>query len=79
MAYIVHDTAHVGKRARERDFTTEQAIIAINEPGILKTPPRVGNHGGMIWLFSRQFGNRILIAVAEVKNHECWLITAYWQ
>lgn len=79
MPYEFHDTSHVAKRARERRFTVEQAILTIDHPGhILKTPPRRGNHGGMIWLFSRAFGNRILIAVAEVKNNECWIITAYW-
>ncbi len=29
----------------------------------------------MIWLFFRASGNRILVAVAEVKNNECWIIT----
>jgi hypothetical protein len=34
-----HDTSHVEKRARERGFTAEQAMLIINDPGsILKTP-----------------------------------------
>ena len=79
MAYNVHDTVHVEKRAHERGFTLDQIILTINEPGsILKVPPRRGNHGGMIWLFFRSFGPRILVAVAETKNDECWLITGYW-
>ena len=46
MPYEFHDTSHVEKRARERGFTLEQAMLAINDPGsILKTPPRRGNHG----------------------------------
>jgi hypothetical protein len=80
MAYTFHDTAHVEKRARERGFTAEQAMLAINEPAsILKVPPRRGNHGGFIWLFFRAFESRILVAVAEVKNNECWIITGYWE
>jgi hypothetical protein len=80
MAYTLHDTAHVEKRARERGFTIEQAELTINEPGsILKTPPRNGNHGGLIWLFFRAFESRILIVVAEVKANECWIITGYWE
>ncbi len=80
MAYEFHDTSHLAKRAREREFSLEQAMLTIDQPAnILKTPPRRGNHGGMIWLFFRAFGNRILIAVAEVKRNECWIITAYWQ
>jgi hypothetical protein len=80
MTYEFHDTSHVDKRARERGFTLEQEILAIQEPGsILKTPPRRGNHGGMIWLFFRKFADRVLVVVAEIKNHECWIITGYWE
>ena len=79
MAYEIHDTAHVVKRVKERGFTLQQAVETVNDPaGIVKTPPRRGNHGGMIWLFSRAFAARVLIIVAEIKNHECWIITGYW-
>ena len=80
MPYTLYDTAHVEKRGRERGFTIEQAELTINEPGsILKTPPRNGNHGGLIWLFFRVFESRILVVVAEVKANECWIITGYWE
>ena len=80
MAYEFHDTAHIEKRARERGFSVEQAMLTINEPAsILKTPPRRGNHGGFIWLFFRAFESRILVVVAEVKANECWIITGYWE
>lgn len=80
MKYVLHDTAHLEKRARERKFTIEQASLAISKPGsILKTPPRKGNHGGFIWLFFRRFESKILVVVAEVKKNECWIITAYWE
>ena len=80
MAYEFHDTAHIEKRARERGFTVEQAMLTINEPAsVLKTPHRKGNHGGFIWLFFRTFESRILVVVAEVKANECWVITGYWE
>ena len=80
MAYEFHDTAHIDKRARERGFTVDQAMLTINEPAsILKTPVRKGNHGGFIWLFSHVFGSNILVVVAEVKGNECWIITGYWE
>lgn len=79
VAFTIHDTTHIEVRARERGFTLEQAVLTVNEPGsILKSPPRRGNHGGMIWLFFRQFGPKLLVTVAETKNDECWLITGYW-
>jgi len=78
MPYEFHDTAQIDKRARERGFTVDQAMLVINEPAsILKTPVRKGNHGGFIWLFSRMFGSKILVVVAEVKGNECWIITGY--
>jgi hypothetical protein len=80
LAYKLHDTAHLEKRARDRGFTIEQITPAINEPAsILKTPPRKGNHGGFIWLFFRAFESRILVVVAEVKANECWIITGSWE
>lgn len=80
MAYEFHDTAHAEKRARERGFTLEEAMVTVNEPSsILKTPPRRGNQGGMIWLFFRKFASRVLVVVAETKNHECWILTGYWE
>ena len=79
MPFEFRDTSHVEKRARERGFTIEQAMLTIDEPdSILKTPPRRGNHGGMLWLFFRTFGSKTLVVVAEVKSHECWIITGYW-
>ena len=79
MPYEFHDTSHVEKRALERGFTVAQAMLAINDPGsILKTPPRRGNHGGMLWLFFRDFEGKTLTVVAEIKLHECWIITGYW-
>ena len=79
MAFKIYDTVHLEKRVRERGFTVDQAILTVNAPdSILKTPPRRGNHGGMIWLFFRQFDSKLLVVVAETKNDECWLITGYW-
>ena len=69
MAYEFHDTAHIDKRARERGFTVEQAMLTVNEPvSILKTPVRKGNHGGFIWLFSRAFESKVLVIVAQIKG-----------
>jgi hypothetical protein len=80
MAYEIHDTSHLEKRAGERGFTIEQAKLTVNAPGsILKTPPRRGNHGGMLWLFFRAFEASMLVVVAEIKLNECWIITGYWE
>jgi hypothetical protein len=80
MPYEIHDTSHVEKRARERGFTVEEATLTVNFPDrILKTPPRRGNQGGMLWLFFRAFEDRLLVVVAEIKLNDCWIITGYWE
>jgi len=80
MTYRFHDTTHVGKRSSERGFTVAQALETVNHPSrILKHPPRRGNHGGLIWLFFRAYGSRVLVVVAEIKKNECWIITGFWQ
>ena len=73
MEYRFHDTAHVDKRARERGFTVEQAILTISD----------------LRQFSKRHRARETMAdsssclkveffvVAEVKDNECWIITGY--
>jgi len=38
---------------------------------------RRGEHGGFVYEFSRSSSAGRLIVVAEVKQHECWLITGW--
>lgn len=74
------NTDHLEKRAAQRGFSIAQATETIQNPAnISKVPPRRGNHGGMIWLFFRAYGDRVLIVVAETKKDACWIITGYWE
>ena len=36
-----------------------------------------GEHGGFVYQFSKAVGAETLVVVAEVKNQECWLISAW--
>jgi hypothetical protein len=76
MAYQFHDTAHIEKRAGERGFSVEQAMLTINEPvSIIKTPVRRGNHG-FIWLFSRAFASKEFWKQSQrLKANARWIIT----
>ena len=38
-----------------------------------------GEHGGFVYRFSEIAGENTLVVVAEIKNHECWLISAFYQ
>ena len=38
-----------------------------------------GEHGGMVYRFSKTAAEKELVDVAEVRKHECWLISAFYQ
>jgi hypothetical protein len=77
--YKFHETSHLSARAAERSFSVEQAIETVKAPSsVVKNPHKKGNHGGLIRLFFRSYGSRVLVVVAEVRKHECWIITGYW-
>ncbi len=77
--YEFHETSHLFARAAARGFTVEQAIGAVKAPSsVMRNPQNKGNHGGLIRLFFRAYGDKVLVVVAEIKGHECWIITGYW-
>ena len=39
---------------------------------------RRGEHGGFVYEFDRCVSGKKLVVFAEVKQHECWLITGYF-
>ncbi|HEY5744048.1 MAG TPA: DUF4258 domain-containing protein [Terrimicrobiaceae bacterium] len=79
MEYEFHETSHLFARAAERGFSVEQAIETVKAPSsVVKNPLNKGNHGGLIRLFFRSYGGKVLVVVAEVRKHECWIITGYW-
>jgi len=38
---------------------------------------RRGEHGGFVSEFTRRSGGQTVTVIAEVKQHECWLITGW--
>jgi hypothetical protein len=78
--YEFHETSHLFVRAAERGFSVEQAIETVKAPSsvVMKNPHGKGNHGGLIRLFLRAYGGKVLVVVAEVRKNECWIITGYW-
>jgi hypothetical protein len=67
----LHFTAHAQKRAEERGISLDEmkAVIKYAQKGRL----RAGVHGGTVYKFVRAS----LVVVAEIKESECWVITAY--
>jgi len=38
-----------------------------------------GDNGGSVTKFTKKFGLRELIVIAELKKEHCWFITGYWK
>ena len=39
---------------------------------------RNGDHGGIVYKFKKT-DSRALIVIAEIRNNNCWLATAYYE
>jgi hypothetical protein len=70
------DSTHAGNRRRERGISV-QAMKDVVQYHHKKTQQYRGEHGGFVYRFSKSVGGRTLVVVAEVKKHECWLISAW--
>lgn len=74
---IFYDTTHASLRRRERQLSAVemQETICQHEHRIQH---RRGEHGGFVYEFDRCVSGKKLVVFAEVKQHECWLITGYF-
>lgn len=74
---IFHFTPHARGRGRERSITPEQFQAAVLAPDTKQQQYR-GTHGGIVYLFGKDFAGRKLNVVAEVYKDECWFVTGFW-
>ena len=73
-----HNTHHVLIRQTEREFSLENVKAVICAPH-QKTRIGQGMHGGRRWKFKKTVDDRTLVVVAEIRNTDCWLLTAYYE
>lgn len=73
-----HNTHHVLIRQTEREFSLENVKSVVQMPHG-KTQIGAGMHGGKRWKFKKTVEGRTLVAVAEIRNNDCWLLTAYYE
>jgi hypothetical protein len=73
-----HTTKHGSFRVMERELSFEHAKNVVKY-GTEKTVMRPGVHGGAIYRFKKTDDGLTLVVVAEVKNNECWIMTAYYE
>lgn len=79
MAHVkrFHNTAHVLLRMTERGFCLEQLKSVVNYPDKKRQQYR-GDNGGFVYKFEKEIDGEVVVAVAEVKNSDCWLISGWF-
>jgi hypothetical protein len=70
-------TAHAQQRAAERNISKANFIDTVLKP-TSKRKQRRGDHGGIVYLFTKQFDQRNLHISAELFKDDCFFITGYW-
>jgi hypothetical protein len=73
-----HITAHAARRISERALSVEALKDVIKYPQYKKAQYK-GEHGGTVFRFSKQVEGVKLIVSAEVKKHECWILTGFYE
>jgi hypothetical protein len=71
-------TAHAQKRAAERQIDQIEFTETVLKPDN-KRKQRHGEHGGIVYLFTKRFSNRELSISAEIFKDDCYFITGYWK
>jgi len=73
-----HTTRHSAIRASERNLSFEDLKNVVNYPES-KQRQGSGAHGGQLTLFRKPVDGRTLVAVAEIKGNDCWIVTGYYE
>jgi hypothetical protein len=71
-----HHTTHARRRGGERNLSLETMESVINRHD-RRTQQYVGEHGGLVYRFTRNDNERELVVVAEVKGEEAWILTGF--
>ena len=61
----------------ERDFSLDQLKSVVNYSDRKKQQYK-GDNGGFVYKFEKVIEGRNVIAIAEVKKLECWLISGWF-
>jgi hypothetical protein len=61
----------------ERGFCLEQLKSVVNYPDKKKQQYK-GTNGGFVFKFEKVIDGETVVAIAEVKKSECWLISGWF-
>lgn len=74
--YRFHSSRHEALRVVERALSLENMKNVIRYPDRSADLKR-GKKGGIVKKFWKTVDQRTLVVVAEIKDTDCWIITAY--
>ena len=80
-SYRFHTTRHSAGRAAERSLSFEDLKSVVNYPDQKMPTGRTGKgaHKGSVFKFLKRVDGQTLVAVAEIRNSDCWIITGYYE
>jgi hypothetical protein len=73
-----HTTRHSAVRASERNLSFEDLKNVVNYSDSKQRQGK-GAHGGQLTRFRKSVDGKTLVAVAEIKGNECWIVTGYYE
>jgi len=73
-----YNTKHFCLRLSERSLSLENVKNVISYYDSVERLNR-GKHGGFLKKFKKTVDHKTLVVVAEIKNNDCWLATAYYE
>ena len=71
-------TAHFALRLAERNLSLENVKSVVQSATDVRLLRR-GQSGGKVSMFKKAVDGKTLAVVAEVKNVDCWIVTAYYE
>jgi len=69
-------TAHVLQRIAERGLSLDELKIVVNGPD-RKRQQYKGDNGGFVYKFEKEIDGETIVAIAEIKASDCWLISGW--
>lgn len=72
-----HHSGHSIQRMLERGLS-EQAIKDTVKYAEVCVRQRKGENGGIVYRCEKSIEGRLLVVAAEIKDAECWLLTAFF-
>lgn len=71
-----HVTGHVLIRIAERGLSLDQLKQVVSHPD-RKRQQYKGDNGGFVYKFEKEIEGEMMVAIAEVKAVDCWLISGW--